>query len=264
MLFRWVPSYRCVSSNHLVKLSFDNKQSVGNVVTDLVELWSQEPVFACSEHESKLWRSLFKKWSDEFSLLSDFAVDWESIVGCWESGWCNRFGSEFLINVVKLAYFLESLLYLSIDFFKLFFWKRSFKNFVLFHENFWKYLVHVNSWNFIKMALVYHGNEVVHFFRVSKISCPYLELHMLFFDLLNQIGKEELHIVLHGVEFRDFCAWIFVKNVFYFTPFHLFAGLVKKGALLPILQSIFANKSRLTTLWIHTYHETRISVYAFW
>jgi len=196
--------------------------------------------------------------------LSNLTINFQRIIRCWKCSRGNWLCSEFFINIIKFRYFFKGYLNFSIDFLKLFFWKRSFKNFILFHENFWKYLIHINSWNFIKLSLIYHYDKVVHFLWISKVSCPYFEFYMFFFYLFTQIGKEQLHLVLHCVKLWNLCVRIFIKNVLNFTPFHFFTGLVKKSALFSILESIFTDKSRFTTLWIYTNHETEISVYTFW
>ncbi len=88
-------------------------------------------------------------------------------------------------------------------------------------------MIHVDTRDFVKLSLVDHENEVVHFFRVAKVSGPDLELDMLLLDLFDEIGKEQLHFVLHGGELRNFGVGIFVENVFNLTPFHFFTGFVE-------------------------------------
>ncbi len=124
-------------------------------------------------------------------------------------------------------------------------------------------MIHVNTGDFVKLSLVYHKDEIVHFFRVAEVSCPYFELDVLFLDLFDEIGKEQLHFVLHGCELRDLCVGVFIENVFDFAPFHFLTGFVEKRTFLPILEAIFTDKTRLTTLRIHTDHEAGVSINAF-
>lgn len=50
---------------------------------------------------------------------------------------------------------------------------------------------------------------------------------MLLFDLLDQACEEQLHFVLHQVEFRNFSVWVLVEYALDLTPFHLLAGFMK-------------------------------------
>ena len=82
-------------------------------------------------------------------------------------------------------------------------------------------------------------------------------------DLFDEIGKEQLHFVLHGCELRDLCVGVFIENVFDFAPFHFLTGFVEKRTFLPVLEAIFTDKTRLTALRIHTDHEAGVSINAF-
>lgn len=175
-------------------------------------------------------------------------------VRSWECCWGYWLSPEFLINVIKLTDFLQSWLYISIDFLKLFFWKRSFKIFILFHENFWKYLIHINSWNFVKLTLINHLDKIIHFLWIPEISRPYFEFHMLFLYLFYEIGEEQLHLILHCIKLWYFSVRVLVKNVLNFTPFHFFASLMEESTLFSILKTILADKTRFTTLRINAYH----------
>ena len=124
-------------------------------------------------------------------------------------------------------------------------------------------MIHVNTRDFVKLSLVDHEDEIVHFLRVAEVSCPNFELDVFFLDLFDQIGKEQLHFVLHGGELWDFSVGVFVENVFDFAPFHFLTGFVEKRTFLPILEAIVADKTRLTTLRIYTDHEAGVAVNAF-
>ncbi len=111
--------------------------------------------------------------------------------------------------------------------------------------------------------MVDHGDEVIHFFGVPKTPGPDLEFDMFVLDALNHVCEEELHLILHGAELRDFCVGVFIKDVFDFAPFHLLAVLVEQCALLSVLESIGADETRLSALGVDTDHETLVSVDTF-
>ena len=263
MLLRWVPGDWSIPTNYLIELRFHQEHGVGNIIANFMELCCWEVMFAGPVHKGELWGSFFEKWPDVFGFLSNWTVklNWE--VGGWESGGCDGLASEFFIKVVKFSNLFEGNLNLSTDFIELFFLEWSFKIFILFPENLWKYLIHVNSWDFVKLSLVYHEDKVVHFLSVSEVSRPDFELGMFILNLFDESGKEQLHFVLHGGELWYFGVGIFVENVFDFAPFHFFTGLVEKRTFLSILEAIFADETWLTTLWIHTDHEAGVSIYAF-
>ena len=192
-----------------------------------MELGRRKIILTGSVHKTELGGGFFEERSDVIGFLGDKTVEGKGKVGSWESGGCNGLSSELLVEVVKLTNFFKGSLNLSAHFFKLLFGEGSFKIFILFHENLWKYLIHVDTRDFVKLSLVDHENEVVHFFRVAKVSGPDLELDMLLLDLFDEIGKEQLHFVLHGGELRNFGVGIFVENVFNLTPFHFFTGFVE-------------------------------------
>jgi hypothetical protein len=108
--------------------------------------------------------------------------------------------------------------------------------------------------------LIYHRNEVIHFLRVTKVPRPYLKLNVLLLDLLYQIGKEKLHVILHRVELGDFRVGVLVKDVLYFAPFHFLACFMEKSTLLSIVKSTFTDEARLTALGIYTNHKAMIAI----
>jgi len=260
MFFRRIPCNWCVSSNYFVKLCFNKQHCVRNIITDFVEFSGWKSILTCSEKKRKLWRSFFEDRSYVISLLSDFTVQLKRKIRSGESSGSYRLSSKLFINIVKLPNFLQCSFNFSVEFFKLFFGKWSFKIFILFHENLWKYLIHIYSGYFVKLSLIDHHYEIVHFLWVPKVSCPYFEFDVFLLNLFDQICEEHLHFVLHGVELRDFSVGIFVKYVFNFTPFHFFTGFMKKSTFLFILESIFTNEARLTALRINTYHKARVSI----
>lgn len=167
MFFGRIPRYGCITSNNFIKFSFNKKHGIGNIITNLMKLCSRESMIACSEKKCKFGRLFFKNWSDVLAFPGDNTIDLRSEIGCWEGSWCNWLSSEFFVNIVKLCDFFKCYLNLVINFLYLFFCKWRFENLILFHENLWKYLIHVYSRYFIKLSLVDHWDKRIHFLWVS-------------------------------------------------------------------------------------------------
>jgi len=196
--------------------------------------------------------------------LSYLTVNKKWEIGRGISSWSYRLSSELSIYIIKITNLLKSYFNLSVDFLKLFFREWCFHNFLLFHENLRKYLIHINTRNFIELALIYHCNKVIHLLRIPKTSRPYFKFHMFIFNFFYHICKENLHLILHWTELRDFCIWIFIENILNFTPFHFLAALVEQSTFLTIVQTILADESWFTALRVNTYHETEVTIYALW
>lgn len=209
---------------------------------------------------AELWWRFLEHGPNVLSFLGNVAVnnEWE-IVGR-ESRRGDRLWPELLVDVVKFSNLFEYQLNFTIDSFDLFFAEGRLYNFFLFHEDLRENLIHVDSWDFVELALVDHGDKVVHFLGVTKTSCPDLELDVFVFDALDHVGEEELHLILHGTELRDFGVGIFIENVFDLTPFHFLAILMKQRALFSVFESIGTDEARLTALGIDTDHETLVTV----
>jgi len=264
VFFRRIPRHRCVTTNYFIELGLDENQRIGDVVANLVELLGWESVLTGSIKQVEPSRDFLENWTNIVRLLGDSTVNekWEAC--WWKCGWCHWLASEFSVNVVNIADFFESSFNLTVYSLKLFFAERSFNNFLFFHENLRKYLIHVNAWNFIKLPLVDHRDEVVHLFRVSKAPGPYLELYMFVFYTFDHVGEKHFHFILHGAEFRNFGVGVFVEYVFDFGPSHLFTCFMEECAFFPIVQTMFTDEAGFSALGVHTDHETMIAINALW
>ena len=211
----------------------------------------------------KLWWLFLEHGLNVITFLSNVTVNNKREIAGGEGRGSNGFWSELLVNVVELTDFFKHYLNFTIEFFDFLFREGRLYNFLLFHENFGKNLIHVDSWDFVELSLVDHRDEVIHLLRIPKTPCPNLEFHMLILDALYNVCEEEFHLILHCAELWYFDVGVFVKDVFDLAPFHLLTTFMEQCTLFTVLEPISADEARLTALRVNTNHKTLVAIYTF-